>query len=115
MRPQTQCLSFFDGRDRLVCAEFAGVVGQRDRRTILARRSAIARPMPRVPVTSDLSFEVIPYGFLRDGSGDLRKAAVNGDLAGGHEATVRRREERRPPLPTSAGSPGQPAGAVIEP
>jgi hypothetical protein len=59
--------SFLDGRDRLVCARFAGVVGQRDRRTILCKTFGDgAANAPRCPGNeSSFSFKmIVPFDFL---------------------------------------------------
>src|SRR5580693_10440548 len=69
-----------------------------------AKRLAVANPIPLLPpvmtATLPSSFFIVFYPSLCVGPGmgqrrgsELRQAAVDGDLAGGHEAAVRRREK----------------------
>src|ERR1700681_2254610 len=70
------------------------------------RANALARAWPILPkpIIAQLIYSPLVYHALRApniewsvrpgrSASELRKAAVNGDLAGGHEAAVRRREK----------------------
>src|SRR5471032_1325012 len=73
------------------------------------KRLAVANPIPLLPpvmtaILPSSFFIVLSFGvWIRRGTApgsELRQAAVDGDLAGGHEAAVVRREKRsrRPDL-----------------